>query len=121
MAPSSSARSRASGPPIVTLLYRSDDGFARNEAHAWRRVVAPIVGGAAELRFGDVPPGAYAVFAFHDENGNGTLERSFLGAPKEGVALSNDARGHLGPPKFKDARFEHQQANEILNVSTVYL
>jgi Uncharacterized protein conserved in bacteria (DUF2141) len=97
MAPSSSARSRASGPPIVTLLYRSDDGFARNEAHAWRRVVAPIVGGAAELRFGDVPPGAYAVFAFHDENGNGTLERSFLGAPK------------------------HQQANEILNLSTVYL
>jgi uncharacterized protein (DUF2141 family) len=106
---------------VVALLYRSDDGFARNEAHAWRRVVAPIVGGAAELRFGDVPPGAYAVFAFHDENGNGTLERSFLGAPKEGVALSNDARGHLGPPKFKDARFEHQQANEILNLSTVYL
>jgi len=106
---------------VVALLYTSDDGFAHNEAHAWRRAVAPIVGGAAELRFGDVPPGAYAVFAFHDENGNGTLERSFLGIPKEGVALSNDARGHLGPPKFKDARFEHKQASETLNLSTVYL
>jgi len=40
--------------------------------------------------------------------------------PKEGVALSNDARGHLGPPKFKDARFEHTQANETLDLSTVY-
>ncbi|HXU73508.1 MAG TPA: DUF2141 domain-containing protein [Polyangia bacterium] len=104
----------------VLVLYRSDDGFARNEAHAWRRVVAPIVGVVAELRFGDVPPGTYAVFAFHDENGNGALERSFLGVPKEGVALSNDARGHLGPPKFKDARFEHTQANETLDLSTVY-
>jgi uncharacterized protein (DUF2141 family) len=57
---------------------------------------------------------AIRCFAYHDENGNGALERSFLGIPKEGVALSNNARGHLGPPKLKDARFEHKEANETL-------
>lgn len=106
---------------LIGLLYKSDDGFARNEAKAWRRTSARISGGVGELRFTGVAPGAYAAFAYHDENGNGVLERSFLGIPKEGVALSNNARGHLGPPKFKDARFEMKGHEQTLVIQAVYL
>lgn len=105
---------------VVACLYRSDEGFPKNERKAWRRESARIAHGVAELRFVGVPPGSYAVLAFHDENGNDALERKLLGIPKEGVALSNNARGHLGPPKYKDARFEMKATDQTLLVQTVY-
>jgi uncharacterized protein (DUF2141 family) len=52
-----------------------------------------------------VPPGTYAAQAFHDEDGNGRLERSFLGLPKEGMGFSRDAPMHFGPPQFDAASF----------------
>ena len=51
----------------------------------------------------DLPEGEYAVVAFHDENGNGELDRNVLGIPTEGHAFSNDATGRMGPPAFADA------------------
>ncbi|KAA0676334.1 DUF2141 domain-containing protein [Azospirillum brasilense] len=50
-----------------------------------------------------VPPGTYAVQAFHDENQNLELDRNFLGLPKEGIGFSNDAPMHFGPPRYTDA------------------
>ncbi len=106
---------------VVACLYRGDDGFPNDERKAWRRASARISGGVAEVRFVGVPAGAYAVSAYHDENGNGTLEKNFLGIPKEGVALSNDARGHFGPPKYRDARFEMKATDQAMVIRTVYL
>jgi uncharacterized protein (DUF2141 family) len=54
----------------------------------------------------NVPPGTYAAQAFHDEDDNGRLERSFLGLPKEGMGFSNDAPMHFGPPRFDTASFK---------------
>lgn len=50
-----------------------------------------------------VPPGAYAVNAFHDENGNGDLDTNLLGIPKEGYAFANDPPSRFGPPDFEEA------------------
>lgn len=51
----------------------------------------------------DVTPGVYAVQAYHDVNGNKTIDRSFLGIPNEGVGFSNGAPMVFGPPSFADA------------------
>ena len=51
----------------------------------------------------NVPPGTYAVQAFHDANANLDLDRTFIGFPKEGVGFSNDAPMRFGPPTFDDA------------------
>jgi uncharacterized protein (DUF2141 family) len=53
--------------------------------------------------FADLPPGQYAVVAFQDFNGNGQLDKNFLGIPKEPYGFSNGARGSAGPPKFAAA------------------
>jgi uncharacterized protein (DUF2141 family) len=53
--------------------------------------------------FTNLQPGRYAVVALHDENGNGHLDKSFLGFPTEPYGFSNDAEGFLGPPSFSDA------------------
>jgi len=55
----------------------------------------------------NVPAGQFAVQAFHDENGNGEVDRGLFGIPKEGIGFSRNARIGLGPPKWRDAVFTH--------------
>ena len=51
----------------------------------------------------DLPPGQYAVNAFHDENGNGELDTNLFGIPSEGYGFANDPDSTFGPPKFEAA------------------
>ncbi|WP_404384627.1 DUF2141 domain-containing protein [Caenispirillum salinarum] len=67
---------------------------------------APATVGTVTLMVPDVPPGTYAVQAYHDENANAKIDRSIFGAPKEGVGFSNGAKINFGPPKFGDAAVE---------------
>ena len=60
---------------------------------------------ASGFVFKVLPPGEYAVAAFHDADGNGDLNTSLLGLPTEGYGFSNDARGLFGPPGFDAAAF----------------
>jgi len=50
----------------------------------------------------DVEPARYAVAAYQDLDGSGSLERSRLGIPLEPYALSNDA-GRARKPTFEAA------------------
>jgi uncharacterized protein (DUF2141 family) len=63
----------------------------------------PARPGTVEARVIGVPPGTYAIQAFHDENDNMDLDRTFIGFPKEGLGFSNDAPMKYGPPSFDDA------------------
>jgi uncharacterized protein (DUF2141 family) len=67
-----------------------------------------------------VPPGQFAVQAFHDENANGEVDRGLFGIPEEGVGFSQDARIGLGPPKWRDAVFNHQAEPEIIRLNIRY-
>ena len=87
-------------------LYASEEGFPTKPEKALRQVEVPIVGGKARVVFEGLPPGGYAVAAYHDENGDGKLDTGFLGIPTEGLASSNDAKGFMGPPSFEKARVE---------------
>ena len=51
----------------------------------------------------DLPPGRYAVNAFHDENGSGDLDTNVLGIPTEGYGFANDPPTSFGPPDFEEA------------------
>lgn len=53
----------------------------------------------------DLPPGDYAIAAFHDADRDGGLDTNLLGMPTEGFGFSNDARGIFGPPGFDAAAF----------------
>lgn len=63
----------------------------------------PVADGRAEVVVDAVPPGTYALQAFHDENGNRQIDRNFLGLPTEGLGFGNDARMLFGPPDYDDA------------------
>lgn len=64
---------------------------------------APAINGEA-VQFKDVQPGRYAIALFHDENGNGRMDKMLM-VPREGYGFSRDAPIQFGPPKFGAASF----------------
>lgn len=79
---------------------------------------APAGEGTATVR--GVPPGSYAVQAFHDENGNGTIDHTLRFFPLEGMGFSRDARMRRGPPRFADAAFELGDRDATLKLTMRY-
>lgn len=70
-----------------------------------RTVRAPIDGTRAACVFDGLAAGAYAVAVVHDENGNGRLDKNFVGIPSEGYGVSNNRTYAMASPKWDEARF----------------
>jgi uncharacterized protein (DUF2141 family) len=97
---------RSDSGKLYILLYHGPEGFMSDDKKAFARTYTTVKDRAAHVEFEDLPPGTYAVVAFHDENDNGKLDTNWIGMPKEGIAASNNARGYFSPPKYKAAKFE---------------
>ena len=106
---------------VICSLYSSAEGFPKNESRAVARSTSVIADGQGNCTFSDIQPGTYAISVFHDENLNGRLDTNFLGIPREGVGASNNARGHFGPPTFRDASFEYPGGEMDLRIRITYL
>jgi uncharacterized protein (DUF2141 family) len=65
----------------------------------------------------DVPPGRYAVVAYHDRNANGKADVNFLGFPTEDVGFSHDALKGLVKPEFSDAVFDHGAGTQRITLT----
>ncbi len=93
------ARGIVSGPGAIRVaLYRGAEGF-RHEDRALRVLSVPARATTIAVTFHDIPPGRYAVLAYHDANDDKKLDLRFGMFPKEGWGLSNDPRV-MGPPSF---------------------
>jgi uncharacterized protein (DUF2141 family) len=103
---------------VGCMLFARADGFPREPQKATERVFAPIAGGVAVCRFA-ARPGSYAIIAMHDENGNGVMDRGFLGIPKEGFGATRGAHGAFGP-KFADARFDYAGGAQTMPIVIRY-
>lgn len=88
---------------IYVALYNSEATFLDKN---FKATISKIENNSSEVVFKNVPNGIYAISLFHDENDNNKLDSNFIGIPKEDYACSNNARGFMGPPKWKDAKFE---------------
>ncbi|HEY6461459.1 MAG TPA: DUF2141 domain-containing protein, partial [Polyangiaceae bacterium] len=87
------------------MLFGSEKGFPSDPGAALQKTWCAIGNGEARCRFEPAAAGIYAVACFHDENGNGKLDTGLFGIPSEGTVVSNEAKGFMGAPKFKDAKF----------------
>ncbi|HAI77438.1 MAG TPA: hypothetical protein DCM08_14500 [Microscillaceae bacterium] len=90
---------------IYFALYKTKASFMQIEQAALAEVFS--LADAQKGIYVSVTPGqTYAFTIFHDENGNGELDKNGLGIPKEGYAFSNNATGAFGPPSFDKAGFQ---------------
>jgi uncharacterized protein (DUF2141 family) len=59
------------------------------------------------------------VIVFHDENGNGRLDKNFWGVPTEPYGFSNNAVGTLGAPRFAEVAVALDGADRTVEVALV--
>ena len=111
---------RSEAGVVRVALWSSADGFPEEDAKALDRQLASSRDGAASLCFAGHPPGRYALSLFHDEDDDGILDRSFLRIPREGVGISNDAIGVLGPRDFEEAVFSLPAGGSVQTITVRY-
>ena len=105
--------SRYDNGSIYVAIYDSEDTFLKKPL---KGTIVEIENGKASAIIIELEPGEYAVSSFYDKNGNGKLDTNFLGIPKEPTAMSNNAKGSFGPPKYKDAKFSISANNKRINI-----
>jgi uncharacterized protein (DUF2141 family) len=90
---------------VKIMLFMYEQAFPDDEKYAFMKAVKDLSKHQPEETF-NVPPGKYAVAAYHDKNGNGQLDLNFWGNPKEPVAYSLLSPGFRGTPAFSGCAFE---------------
>lgn len=62
--------------------------------------------------------GTYAIALFQDLNGNSKLDTGIFGIPTEKYGFSNNAKGFMGSPSFKKAKFSFPKNKTVrINVN----
>lgn len=105
---------------IRISIYNSADGFPNSPNKAKYFAEGVIKDKSSIIEIKDLPYGSYAVSLIHDENNNLKVETNFLGIPKEGIGMSNDAKGTFGPPSFDEAKFNFSKENQVIKINMVY-
>ncbi|CAL2077579.1 conserved hypothetical protein [Tenacibaculum dicentrarchi] len=88
---------------LYVAIYNNKKAFLKE---AIKGRIIKISDKKASLVFENMIAGTYAISAFHDVNDNKKMDTNFIGIPKEPIGISNDAKGFIGPPKYKDAKFD---------------
>jgi uncharacterized protein (DUF2141 family) len=93
---------RSSKGVVRCGLFNSEAGFPK----AGRQVMAvngTIANQRATCVFTTIPPGTYAIAAFHAENNEMQVQTNMLGMPRQGFGFTRNPSAGLGAPAFKDA------------------
>ncbi len=86
---------------VLIALYNSPDNFPEAEAKYQGYKIKPISGRSVSQTVENLPPGRYAVVAFHDANDNGKLDKNWVGRPTEQYGFSNG----VTRPDFEKSAF----------------
>lgn len=111
---------RSNNGQIGCGLYASEKGFPKDRGAAIQTRWCAIADKESSCAFDPIAAGTYAVACFHDENNNGILDTGAFGIPTEGMVASNHAKGFMGPPSFKDAKFSFPGAATELRLKMGY-
>ncbi len=109
---------RDSTGQIRASIYREPETF-RKEDRAVAVVSVPAQKGDLKLAFMALPPGRYAIMAYHDADSDSKLGLRFGMFPTEGYGLSNNPKV-IGPPKFADSAFDLSGQETSIEIKLSY-
>jgi len=96
-------------------LFKSEEDFHNQEIFTGG--IVTITDKKAQLMVYQIARGDYSVVVFHDENGNGKLDRNKLGVPKEPYNFSNDAKKILRLPKYESTKITLDSERETIRIA----
>lgn len=66
-------------------------------------------------------PGIYGITLVDDENGNGKIDKNFIGTPKEGFGFSNFFMEKMKKPVFDDFKVDLKSPNNNIVIRVKYM
>jgi len=104
------------GLVVANLFREGDDVMKIDKVYLQSRGL--ISDKHALLIFQNLQYGKYAVSAFHDENGNGTLDHNMLHMPAEPLGFSNGFKLGIftGLPSFEKLKFVFKPGTGIIDI-----
>jgi len=90
---------------VRIALINTRAGYQDEQKCGFRLAEVEVKKLRAEHTFSDVPLGTYSIKAYHDQNGDKKLNKSFFGQPLEPYGFSNNVRGMFGPPSYERTTF----------------
>lgn len=89
---------------IYLAIYNNAEGYMHPE-RVFRSSITELVASQRQvIDIGRLPDGDYAIVVFLDENGNGQLDKNWLGVPKERYGFSGAQRPLFRAPRWEEAR-----------------
>lgn len=98
--------------PVQVALWDSDARFMK-DGRWLRGATIPIAVADQGTVFEALPPGRYAISAFHDTRNAGKLRQGAFGIPIDPWAISN-AGASIAPPAWRTASFEVTDAGAVV-------
>ncbi len=89
--------------PIYVAIYKNETSFLKLDKATLKKRFSYNENNMYVI--GSLQEGNYAISIFQDINGNGELDTSFIGIPKEPYGFSNNVIGMFGAPSFSDCNF----------------
>jgi len=110
---------KSSQGAVMVAVYNSEAAYENSGTAsdtAIRTLKLEIKGDTAVTTLADLPPGQYAVKAFHDLNGDSKLNTNLFGIPTEPVGFSNDAPVHMHAPSWKETTFAVHAGDNAISI-----
>jgi uncharacterized protein (DUF2141 family) len=104
---------------VMVAVYNSEAAYENSGTAsdtATRTLKLEIKDGTAVTTLEGLPPGEYAIKAFHDLNGDAKLNTNLFGIPTEPVAFSNDAPVHMHAPSWKETVFVVRAGDNAISI-----
>lgn len=105
---------------LKLLLFNRDTGFPFDSWNAMYQVDIDIETEGNTVVFKSIPFGEYAIFVYHDENGNGKFDKSWTGAAKEGFGYSNRNGSSRVAPLYSQSKFNFDNNGSELVLELVH-
>jgi len=98
---------------VHIALFRPGKDFPEGKPLEGRRM--EVASKSVQMMF-SVEPGNYAIAVYHDENGNGKMDKRMFGIPKEPYGFSNNFKPVMSVPKFSDCQFTVGASGKIISI-----
>lgn len=100
---------------LYIAIYQNEKDFL-NPSTAFQSKIQAVKKGTTKIHLEKLPMGTYAIALFVDVNGNGALDKNFLGIPSEQYGFSGKDLPKMRAPKFKEAAVNINQPNTIIQI-----
>ncbi|MCZ8155206.1 MAG: DUF2141 domain-containing protein [Leptospira sp.] len=99
---------KSTSSKVSCAVFEKEEGFPSNPEKRMTGVIAELTADNKTIcKFKGLSAKKYAVSVLEDMNGNGTMDTTMVGFPKEPWGVSKNAPMHaFGPPTFDEAAFQ---------------